>query len=118
MTRLNGAAFGQQNRFTWLEVLYFPYRIGRHDVRRPFADIQRSPEIQVPVHEIETWRKDFLDAGMMGLKRRGGDPEERALKQTQAKVGELTMRLELAELLLEKRGYADELARLKKSRGW
>lgn len=77
-----------------------------------------SREIQVPVHEIETWRKDFLDAGMMGLKRRGGDPEERALKQTQAKVGELTMRLELAEMLLEKRGYADELARLKKSRGW
>jgi transposase len=77
-----------------------------------------SREIQVPVHEIETWRKDFLDAGMIGLKRRGGDPEERALKQTQAKVGELTMRLELAELLLEKRGYADELARLKKSRGW
>ena len=77
-----------------------------------------SREIQVPVHEIETWRKEFLDAGMMGLKRRGGDPEERALKQTEAKVGELTMRLELAELLLEKRGYADELARLKKSRGW
>ena len=23
--------------------------------------------------EIETWRKDFLDAGVMGLKRRGGD---------------------------------------------
>jgi transposase len=61
-----------------------------------------SREIQVPVHEIETWRKDFLDAGLGGLKRKGGDPEERALKQTQAKVGELTMRLELAELLLEK----------------
>ena len=77
-----------------------------------------SREIQVPVHEIETWRKDFLDAGLVGLKRRGGDPEERALKQTQAKVGELTMRLELAEMLLEKRGCADELGRLKKSRGW
>jgi len=62
-----------------------------------------SREIQVPVHELETWRKDFLDAGMLGLKRRGGDPEERALKQTQAMVGELTMRLELAEMLLEKR---------------
>lgn len=46
----------------------------------------------------------------------GGDLEERALKQTQAKVGELTKRLELAELLLEK-GYGDELARLKQSRG-
>ncbi len=49
---------------------------------------------------------------------RGGDPDERALKQTQAKVGELTMNLELAEMLLEKRGYGDELTRLKKSRGW
>ena len=77
-----------------------------------------SREIQVPVHEIETWRKEFLESGLAGLKRRGGDPDERALKQTQAKVGELTMRLELAEMLLEKRGCADELARLKKSRGW
>lgn len=77
-----------------------------------------SRELQVPVHEIETWRKEFLDSGLAGLKRRGGDPEERALMQTQAKVGELTMRLELAEMLLEKRGFADELARLKKSRGW
>jgi len=40
------------------------------------------------------------------------------LKQAQAKVGELAMRLELAEMLLEKRGYAEELARLKKSRGF
>ena len=77
-----------------------------------------SREIQVPVHEMVTWRKEFLDSGQAGLKRRGGDPEERALKQTQAKVGELTMKLELAEMLLEKRGYGDELGRLKKSRGW
>ncbi len=77
-----------------------------------------SREIQVPAHELETWRKDFLEGGMLGLKKRGGDPEERALKQTQAKVGELTMKLELAEMLLEKRGHGDELTRFKKSRGW
>ena len=77
-----------------------------------------SREIQVPVHEIETWRKEFLEAGMVGLRKRGGDPDERALRHTQAKVGELTMKLELAELLLEKRGYGDELQRLKKSHGW
>ena len=77
-----------------------------------------SREIQVPVHEIETWRKEFLEAGMVGLRKRGGDPDERALRHTQAKVGELTMKLELAELLLEKRGYGDELQRLKKSQGW
>ncbi len=77
-----------------------------------------SREIQVAAHELETWRKDFLEGGVAGVKKRSRDPEEHALKQTQAKVGELTMRLELAELLLEKRGYGDELARLKKSRGW
>ena len=77
-----------------------------------------SREIQVAAHELETWRKDFLEGGVAGLKRRSRDPDERALKQTQAKVGELTMRLELAEMLLEKRGYGDELLRLKKSRGW
>jgi transposase len=77
-----------------------------------------SREIQVPVHEVETWRKEFLEGGAVRLKKRGGDPDERALRQTQAKVGELTMKLELAEMLLEKRGYGDELVRLKKSRGW
>ncbi len=77
-----------------------------------------SREVQVSAHELETWRKDFLEGGMLGLKKRSGDPDERALKQTQAKVGELTMNLELAEMLLEKRGYGDELTRLKKSRGW
>ena len=79
-----------------------------------------SREIQVLVHEVETWRKEFLEGGGSRLKKRGGggDPEERALRHTQAKVGELTMKLELAEMLLEKRGYGDELVRLKKSRGW
>ncbi len=52
-----------------------------------------SREIQVPVHEVETWRKDFLEAGMVGLRRRSGDPDERVLRHTQAKVGELTMKL-------------------------
>ncbi len=77
-----------------------------------------SREIQVPVHEIETWRKEFLEGGAAWLKKRGGDPDERALRHTQAKGGELTMQLELAEMLLEKRWSGDELVRLKKSRGW
>jgi transposase len=61
-----------------------------------------SRDVQVPAHEIETWRRQFLEGGQQQLKRRGGDPEERALKQAQAKVGELAMKLELAEMLLEK----------------
>ena len=77
-----------------------------------------SREIQVPAHELEAWRRVFLEGGMAGLRSRGGDPEARGVKQAQAKVGELAMRLELAEMLLEKRGYGEELARLKKSRGF
>jgi hypothetical protein len=52
------------------------------------------------------------------LKKRHGEGEARLLKQAQAKVGELAMQLELVEMLLEKRGYGEELARLKKSRGF
>jgi hypothetical protein len=77
-----------------------------------------SRDVQVPAHELEAWRRVFLESGQEGLKRRGGDPEERAVRQAQAKVGELAMKLELAEMLLEKRGYGEELARLKKSRGF
>lgn len=74
-------------------------------------------EIEVPVHEVESWRRQFLDGGLQQLKRKGSDPEDRAIKLAQAKVGELAMKLELAEMLLEKRGYGEELTRLKSSRG-
>jgi hypothetical protein len=77
-----------------------------------------SREVQVPAHELEAWRRTFLEGGAEGLKKRHGDSEARLLKQAQAKVGELAMKLELVELLLEKRGYGEELARLKKSGGW
>jgi hypothetical protein len=74
-----------------------------------------SREIQVPAHELEQWRRDFLDGGLGKLKRRS-DGTDRALKDAQAKIGELTMELELVAMLLEKRGCADELTRLKRSR--
>jgi hypothetical protein len=77
-----------------------------------------SREVQVPVHELEAWRRAFPKGDLAGLKTRHGEPEDRAIKQAQAKVGDLTMQLELAEMLLEKRGYAEELTRLQKQRGW
>jgi hypothetical protein len=40
------------------------------------------------------------------------------LTSQQAQVGELTMKLELAEMLLGEREYGDEPVRLKKSRRW
>ena len=71
-------------------------------------------EIQVPMHELEEWRRVFLEGGQQSLKRRGLDPEERELRRLQAKIGDMTMRLELAEHLLEKRGFGEDVRRLRK----
>ena len=71
-----------------------------------------SREIEVPAHELEEWRRVFLESGTAGLRRRGGDPLERDLRRTQPKLGETMMRLELASDLLEKRGYGEDLKRL------
>ena len=58
----------------------------------------------------------FVETGKQGLRRRGRDPSERELLRTRAKLGEVTMRLELASELLEKRGYGDDLKKhLKRS---
>ena len=65
---------------------------------------------QVPAHELEAWRRGFLATGTHGLKTQGA-PEAREVRRLQAKLGEVMMRLELAEDLLEKRGYGDELRR-------
>jgi len=59
----------------------------------------------VPAHELEEWRRVFLESGTHGLKKRI-DPEDRELRRVQAKLGEVMMWLELAEDLLEKKGYA------------
>jgi len=66
-----------------------------------------SRESQIPAHELESWKRVFLDTGIRGLKTRA-EPEERELTLARAKIGELMMRLELAEHLIEKRGLADE----------
>jgi len=45
-----------------------------------------SREIQVPVHELETWRKDFFERTEVILRLfRSGDPEERALETDASK---------------------------------
>ena len=56
------------------------------------------------------WRREFLDGGKQGLNaknRPGGE-----LMRTRAKLGEMTMRVELQAELLEKTGYGDELRKL------
>lgn len=69
-----------------------------------------SRESQIPAHELESWKRMFLDSGGRGLKTRT-EPEERELMLARAKIGELMMRLELAEHLIEKRGLTDEWKR-------
>jgi transposase len=73
-----------------------------------------SRESQVPAHELESWKRVFLEQGTRGLRIRG-EPEERELTMARAKIGELMMRLELAEDLIKKgasrtsgRGARDE----------
>lgn len=74
---------------------------------------QVSRETQVPAHDLEHWQRRFLEAGQRGLRTRQ-DPEERELTLAKAKLGELMMRLELAEILIEKRGLTDEWTRSKR----
>jgi hypothetical protein len=69
-----------------------------------------SRDSQIPAHELESWKRLFLETGTRGLKTRA-EPEERDLTLARAKIGELMMRLELAEHLIEKRGLADEWKR-------
>ena len=73
-----------------------------------------SREMRVSPAVLEEWRRVFLETGQQGLRIRSRDPGERELTRTRAKLGELTMRMELATELLEKRGYGDELKRLLK----
>ena len=71
-----------------------------------------SREVRVAPPELERWRRDFLDGGQQGLKKKNRPGGE--LMWTRAKLGEMTMRVELQAELLEKRGYGDELRKLLK----
>ena len=51
-----------------------------------------SRESKVPAHELESWKRVFLEQGTRGLRIRG-EPEERELTLARAKIGELMMRL-------------------------
>ena len=46
-----------------------------------------SRESQVPGHELERWKRVFLETGARGLKSRA-EPEERELTLARAKIGE------------------------------
>jgi transposase-like protein len=71
-----------------------------------------SRQVGVAAHELEEWRRVFIEGGKTGLKSRGEPDAERELTRARAKVGELMMELELTEGLLKKRGFGDDLKKL------
>lgn len=64
-----------------------------------------SRSLNTPAHLIAQWRDEFLAAGTHALKVRTARAEDRReLKAAQAKVGELTMKIEVLEEFFEKKG--------------
>ena len=63
-----------------------------------------SRELKVEAHRLVAWRDDFLAAGTQGLKGQRADrsPDDRALKQAERKVGQLTMENEVLRAAAEK----------------
>ena len=65
-----------------------------------------SRELKVEAHRLAAWRDDFLAAGRQGLKGQRPDRtlDDRALKQAERKIGQLTMENEVLRAAAEKRG--------------
>ena len=94
-------------------------RLSRAAIELPCDGIEDigevSREIRVPPPELERWRRMFLEGACEGLKTKNAPDGE--LMRTRAKLGEMTMRVELQAELLEKRGYGEELRKLLRRAG-
>src|SRR5918911_3540733 len=68
-----------------------------------------SRQLKVEAHRLAAWRDDFLAAGKQGLKGQRPDrsPDDRALKQAERKIGQLTMENEILRAAAETRGGPD-----------
>jgi transposase len=65
-----------------------------------------SRELKVEAHRLAAWRDDFLEGGKDALKgqRLDRSSDDRALRQAERKVGQLTMENEILRAAAEKRG--------------
>jgi len=65
-----------------------------------------SCDLRIEAHRIAGWREEFLAAGAAALKARAEAraPDRAALKDARAKVGELTMQVEILQELFQKGG--------------
>ncbi len=76
-----------------------------------------SRELRIEAHRIARWREEFLAAGAAALKARAEAraPDRTALKDARAKVGELTMQVEILQELFQKRGLPLPATRSRRS---
>lgn len=61
-----------------------------------------SRELKVKSSSLATWRDEFLAAGQASLMSRKADARDEENKRLKAKVGELTMHVELLDEKIEK----------------
>lgn len=69
-------------------------------------------ELGVGLESLEEWERVFLQAGRDGLARARAPMADAERMRVWAKVGELTMRLDLLRRFIARKGYADELEAL------
>jgi transposase len=65
-----------------------------------------SRELKIEAHRLAAWRDDFLEGSKQGLKGQRSDraPDDRALKQAERKIGQLTMENEILRAAAETMG--------------
>jgi hypothetical protein len=61
-------------------------------------------ETQASIHELALWREDLIMASREGLKTRPVSLPEKKLRAAQAKIGELSMELEVVRSTSKKGG--------------
>jgi transposase len=75
-----------------------------------------SRELGVTAATLSQWQEAFLASGRAGLKSRTTTAQDDEVRRLKAKVGDLTMRLELHEEFIRMRGLEHPLAQRRSSR--
>ena len=69
-----------------------------------------SRKLGVEAHRLAAWQDDFLEGGKEGLKGQRPDrsPDDRALRQAERKIGQLTMENEILRAAAEKKALVTD----------
>ena len=76
-----------------------------------------SRELRVKTHRLQGFRHEFMAGGIEGLKARPLQPEDRALRDAERKIGELTMENEILRAAAPKGGFRSRRGSGRDSRG-